>query len=66
MSDDQPTLSPGRRQAAVMFILVTVVIDVLGFGIVIPVLPKLVQQFMGDDPVKGAANQRRSTPMRRR
>src|SRR5215469_4846017 len=55
MSDDQPPLSSGRRQAAVIFILVTVVIDVLGFGIVIPVLPKLVQQFMGNDPVKGAA-----------
>jgi DHA1 family tetracycline resistance protein-like MFS transporter len=55
MSDGQPILSSGRRQAAVMFILVTVVIDVLGFGIVIPVLPKLVQQFMGNDPVRGAA-----------
>ena len=55
MSDDQPTLSSGRRQAAVMFILVTIVIDVLGFGIIIPVLPKLVQQFMGGDPVRGAA-----------
>jgi DHA1 family tetracycline resistance protein-like MFS transporter len=55
MSEDRPALSSGRRQAAVMFILVTVVIDVLSFGIIIPVLPKLVQQFMGDDPVKGAA-----------
>lgn len=48
-------LAARRHQAAVTFIAITVVIDVLGFGIVIPVLPKLVQQFMGDDPVRGAA-----------
>ena len=45
-------LAARRQQAAVTFIAITVVIDVLGFGIVIPVLPKLVQQFMGDDPVR--------------
>jgi DHA1 family tetracycline resistance protein-like MFS transporter len=55
MADSQNTLSPSRRQAAVAFIAVTVVIDVLGFGVIIPVLPKLVQQFMAGDPVKGAA-----------
>ena len=38
-----------------IFIAITVVIDVLGFGIVIPVLPLLVQQFMGGDAVRGAA-----------
>ncbi len=38
-----------------IFIFVTVVIDVLGFGLIIPVLPKLVQQFVGGDPAKGAA-----------
>jgi DHA1 family tetracycline resistance protein-like MFS transporter len=44
-----------RRQAAVIFIAITVVIDVLGFGVIIPVLPRLVQQFMGGDPSRGAA-----------
>lgn len=38
-----------------MFIFITVVIDVLGFGIIIPVLPLLVQQFMAGDAAKGAA-----------
>jgi MFS transporter, DHA1 family, tetracycline resistance protein len=33
------------RPAAVAFILVTVVLDVLAFGIVVPVLPKLVEAF---------------------
>jgi len=44
-----------RPQAAVTFIAITIVIDVLGFGVIIPVLPRLVQQFMGGDPVRGAA-----------
>ncbi len=48
-------LDSRRRQAAVFFIAITVVIDVLGFGIIIPVLPRLVQQFMGGDPSRGAA-----------
>jgi MFS transporter, DHA1 family, tetracycline resistance protein len=48
-------LEGGRRQAAVVFIAITVVIDVLGFGVIIPVLPRLVQQFMGGDPSRGAA-----------
>ncbi|MFZ0501806.1 MAG: hypothetical protein WAU49_04505 [Steroidobacteraceae bacterium] len=48
-------LTAGRRQAAVVFIAITVVIDVLGFGVIIPVLPRLVQQFMGGDPARGAA-----------
>jgi len=42
------------RRAAVIFIFITVVIDVLGFGLIIPVLPKLVEQFMGNDASKGA------------
>jgi MFS transporter, DHA1 family, tetracycline resistance protein len=49
------SLAGGRRQAAVVFIAITVVIDVLGFGVIIPVLPRLVQQFMGGDPARGAA-----------
>ena len=37
--------SPQPRQAAIAFILVTVVLDMLSFGIIIPVLPKLVEEF---------------------
>jgi DHA1 family tetracycline resistance protein-like MFS transporter len=54
MANHHNTSTSSRRQAAVVFIFVTVVIDVLGFGVIIPVLPKLVQQFMDGDPVKGA------------
>jgi len=35
----------GARPAAVAFILVTVLVDVLAFGIVIPILPKLIESF---------------------
>src|SRR6056297_566463 len=37
------------RQAAIAFILLTLFIDILGIGIVIPVLPELVKEFVGGD-----------------
>lgn len=36
-----------RRRAALIFIFITVLIDVLAFGLIIPVLPHLVQDFVG-------------------
>jgi len=41
-------MSNGRR-AAVGFIFVTLLIDVIGFGIIIPVLPKLIMHLSGAD-----------------
>lgn len=35
------------RKAAIGFILITVFIDVLGIGIIIPILPELIKQFVG-------------------
>ena len=43
------------RQAAILFILITVVLDVLSFGIIIPVLPKLVEDFMSGDTAQAAS-----------
>lgn len=43
-----------NRQAGLAFIFVTLLIDVIGFGIVIPVLPKLVQGLAGGTPEHGA------------
>ncbi len=37
------------KSAALGFIFVTVLIDVIGFGIIIPVLPKLIQDLTGGD-----------------
>ncbi|QDT04716.1 Tetracycline resistance protein, class C [Rubripirellula lacrimiformis] len=39
------------RKAAIAFILLTLFIDILGIGIVIPVLPELVRELVGEDPV---------------
>src|ERR1700726_4443941 len=36
-----------NRRAAVIFILVTVTLDVLAMGLIIPVLPKLILDFLG-------------------
>ncbi len=45
---------PGRRKAALVFIFITVLIDVLSFGVIIPVLPHLVEQFTGGDLASAA------------
>src|SRR5471030_1096825 len=45
---------PPRRQAAVAFIFITVVLDVLAMGIIIPVLPRLIQDFLNGDPARAA------------
>ena len=42
------------RKAALAFIFVTVLIDMLSFGMIIPVLPILVQDFAGGDAARGA------------
>jgi DHA1 family tetracycline resistance protein-like MFS transporter len=41
-------LAAPRRRAAFAFIFVTVLIDILSFGIIIPVLPHLLEQLTGD------------------
>jgi len=37
---------PSSRQAALSFIFVTVLVDFIGFGIIIPVMPKLIAQLI--------------------
>jgi DHA1 family tetracycline resistance protein-like MFS transporter len=46
--------APKRAPAALAFIFVTVLIDALSFGVIIPVLPKLVLAFMGGDTADAA------------
>jgi MFS transporter, DHA1 family, tetracycline resistance protein len=43
-----------RQRAALPFIFVTVLIDMLAFGMIIPVLPLLVQDFAGGSAARGA------------
>lgn len=45
----------GKPKAALGFIFVTLLIDVTGFGIIIPVIPNLIQQFLGPGTTISAA-----------
>ncbi|HEX7916673.1 TCR/Tet family MFS transporter [Rudaea sp.] len=40
---------PGGRRAALVFIFITLLIDILSFGLIIPVLPHLIKNFVGGD-----------------
>ena len=53
---DQADVKVGaaRRQAAFVFIFATILLDMLAIGIVIPVLPKLVVDFVGGDTQEAA------------
>jgi DHA1 family tetracycline resistance protein-like MFS transporter len=46
---------PSHSRAAFAFIFVTVLLDMLALGVIIPVLPALVVQFRGGDAASGAA-----------
>jgi DHA1 family tetracycline resistance protein-like MFS transporter len=48
------TITGKRRQAALGFIFVTAVMDVLSLGVMIPVLPELVKRFNGGDTANTA------------
>jgi len=47
-------VTPAPRQAAFAFVFVTVLLDMLALGMVIPVLPKLVESFLGGDTARAA------------
>lgn len=49
------SLSPAPRRAAFAFVFITVLLDMFAIGIIIPVLPKLVEDFMGGDTARAAA-----------
>ena len=42
------------RQAALVFIFITIVLDMLALGLIIPVLPGLIEEFMGGDTARAA------------
>jgi len=42
------------RRAALIFIFITVLIDILAFGLIIPVLPHLIQHFLDGDVSRAA------------
>ncbi|ATB28779.1 TCR/Tet family MFS transporter [Melittangium boletus] len=52
MNDPSPSSAP--RRAALVFIFITVLLDVLAMGMIIPVLPGIVTGFLGGDAVRTA------------
>src|SRR5580658_6742265 len=53
-SEQNAKLGAVHREAAFAFIFATVFLDMLAIGIVIPVLPKLVVDFVGGDTEEAA------------
>ena len=49
-----PVASAPRRRAALVFIFVTVVLDMLALGMILPVLPHLIEDFLGGDTARAA------------
>ena len=47
MAADRPTVSSAAARRATAFALVAVFLDVIGFGIIIPVVPKLIEEIGG-------------------
>jgi DHA1 family tetracycline resistance protein-like MFS transporter len=50
----EPSSSLGPRKAATIFVLVTVLLDVLALGISIPILPKLVESMLDGNTARAA------------
>lgn len=44
------------RRASMGFIFLTIILDVLGTGIIVPILPKLIQSFEGGDLAKASGD----------
>jgi len=53
-SASKPKAVTGRQRAAFAFVFVTVLLDMLAIGVIIPVLPRLVLSFLGGDTVRAA------------
>ena len=50
----EPGMPQAPRRAALTFIFVTVVLDMLALGMVVPVLPHLIEDFLGGDIPRAA------------
>ena len=48
------TMSSNKKQAAIGFIFITILIDITGWGIIIPVIPKLIQELIHRDVSEAA------------
>jgi DHA1 family tetracycline resistance protein-like MFS transporter len=51
---ETPRQAPEVRGAAVAFIFVTILLDMLALGLILPILPKLVESFVDNDTASAA------------
>ncbi|HET7887612.1 MAG TPA: TCR/Tet family MFS transporter [Bradyrhizobium sp.] len=51
---DPPLATSPARGAAVAFIFVTILLDMLALGLIMPILPKLVESFVDNDTARAA------------
>ena len=49
-----PQATPQMRSAAVAFIFVTILLDMFALGLIMPILPKLVESFVNNDTANAA------------
>jgi len=49
-----PAAMPQARSGAVIFIFITLLLDMLALGIIIPILPKLIEGFVNNDTANAA------------
>lgn len=49
-----PIQSPQPRRAAIIFVFITALLDVMALGVILPVLPGLVGSFLDGDPARTA------------
>jgi DHA1 family tetracycline resistance protein-like MFS transporter len=50
----RPPATSSARSAAVAFIFVTILLDMLALGLIMPILPKLVESFVDNDTARAA------------
>jgi MFS transporter, DHA1 family, tetracycline resistance protein len=53
-SETAAAAPPPRRRAALLFIFITVALDILALGLIIPILPKLILEFSSGDSARAA------------
>src|ERR1700760_2843536 len=51
---DAPPVAASTRGAAVAFIFVTILLDMLALGLIMPILPKLIESFVNNDTASAA------------
>ncbi|MGY3453057.1 TCR/Tet family MFS transporter [Bradyrhizobium sp. USDA 4353] len=53
-TSDEAVAPQAPRRGAVAFIFVTILLDMLALGLIMPILPKLIESFVGNDTAQAA------------